>query len=319
MASSDDAKTKTPVIVALDWTPNGNHLGFYVALDAGVYADAGLDVRLVSPSDADYKGSYTPSDDATASDAAATATPYVTPCSKVAAGDAHFAINSPEGVLGWNTADGRPRLKAVAALLHDRNTSAIVTLRSSGKASPADLDGATYASYAARFEGRIVREIIRHAGGKGDFREVTPPMLGVFETLVKGDADATWIFKQWEGVEAVLEGIDLNVFTLLDNGVPYAYNPCLCAHPEWLRANAATARAFLEATAEGYRRAADDPGAAADALLRRGPLSLSLSLSLSLGRLSLRPFTPRFRSRRLATPSDAPPNAARPDVASRGK
>ena len=51
MASSDDAKTKTPVIVALDWTPNGNHLGFYVALDAGVYADAGLDVRLVSPSD----------------------------------------------------------------------------------------------------------------------------------------------------------------------------------------------------------------------------------------------------------------------------
>ena len=117
----------------------------------------------------------------------------------------------------------------------------------------------------------------------------------------------------------MLEGIDLNVFTLLDNCVPYAYNPCLCAHPEWLRANAATARAFLEATAEWYRRAADDPGAAADALLRRAPLSLSLSLSLSLGRLSLRPFTPRFRSRRLATPSDAPPNAARPDVASRGK
>ena len=99
----------------------------------------------------------------------------------------------------------------------------------------------------------------------------------------------------------MLEGIDLNVFTLLDNGVPYAYNPCLCAHPEWLRANAATARAFLEATAEGYRRAADDPGAAADALLRRGPLSLSLSLSLS--RTTFSP--PVHSSLSIPTPRDS--------------
>lgn len=165
----------TKVVVALDWTPNGNHLGFYVAKDAGLYEAAGLDVRLLSPHDPEYAGSYV---------APAAEGPYVTPCSKVAAGDAHFAINSPEGVVGWNTAPGRPALKAVAALINDRNTSAIVTLKSSGRSRPKELDGCRYASYAARFEGRIVQRMIQNDGGTGDYIEDTPPMLGIWNTLL---------------------------------------------------------------------------------------------------------------------------------------
>lgn len=266
MADQEPTPT-TRVVVALDWTPNGNHLGFYVAKDAGLYAAAGLDVRLLSPHDPDYGGSYVPApaaDGATSGGAPA----YVTPCSKVAAGEAHFAINSPEGVVGWNTAPDRPQLKAVAALLHDCNTSAIVTLSSSGRSRPRELDGCRYASYAARFEGRIVQKLIQNDGGKGDFVEDTPPMLGIWNTLLEGKAEATWVFLQWEGVEAQLKGVELNAFRLRDHGVPYAYAPCLCADPAWLAANAETARRFLAATAEGYRRAAAEPRPAADTLVR---------------------------------------------------
>ena len=54
-----------------------------MAKDAGLYAAAGLDVRLLDPSDPEYpKGSYS------AADTAAGAPKYVTPCSKVAAGRA---------------------------------------------------------------------------------------------------------------------------------------------------------------------------------------------------------------------------------------
>lgn len=253
---------KTKVVVALDWTPNGNHLGFYVAKDKGLYDAAGLDVRLISPMDPEYKETYTEGD--TRGDAAE----YVTPCSKVATGSAHFAMNSPEGVVGWNIAPGRPSLKAVAALMCDRNTSAIVTLKSSGINSPKDLDGKRYASYAARFEGRIVQKMIQADGGKGDYIEDTPPMLGIWNTLLEGKADATWVFMQWEGVEAKLKGVDLNVFPVCDYGMPYAYAPCLCAHPEWLEANPEVAKAFLAATAQGYQAAAKDPVAAADTLVR---------------------------------------------------
>ena len=212
------------ITVALDWTPNGNHLGFFVAKDKGLYDAAGLDVTIVSPADAEYDGSYNPGDE----DADAPGAPkYVTPCSKVAEGSAHFAMNSPEGVVGWNTAPGRPQLKAVAALLRDRNSSAIVALKSSGITSPKDLDGKRYASYAARFEGRIVQRMIQHAGGAGDYIEDTPPMLGIWNSLVEGKFDATWVFMQWEGVEAQLKGVELNAFPVCDYGVPYAYAPCL--------------------------------------------------------------------------------------------
>uniref|UniRef100_A0A7S0T107 Thiamine pyrimidine synthase n=1 Tax=Mantoniella antarctica TaxID=81844 RepID=A0A7S0T107_9CHLO len=256
------------VVVALDWTPNGNHLGFYVAKDAGLYHAAGLDVHLVSPSDPEFSTGSSAYVAAPNADGTGSAPPYVTPCSKVAAGDAHFAINMPEGVVGWNTAPGRPALKAVAALINNRNSSAIVTLASSGRCRPKDLDGCRYASYAARFEGRIVQKMIQHDGGTGDYEEDTSPMLGIWNTLLEGKADATWIFLQWEGVEAKLRGVDLNIFKVCDYGMPYAYAPCLVAHPDWLVANPDIAKRFLAATAEGYKRAAADPTAAADALVR---------------------------------------------------
>ena len=53
-----------------------------------------------------------------------------------------------------------------------------------------------------RYEGRIVQQMIRYAGGKGEYLEPTPPMLGIWNTLISGDFDATWVFMGWEGVEA---------------------------------------------------------------------------------------------------------------------
>ena len=85
MAASSEPLTR--VVVALDWTPNGNHLGFYVAKAEGFYARAGLDVRLISPHDEAYKGSYVDPGNADAARGDAregTPAPYVTPCSKVA-------------------------------------------------------------------------------------------------------------------------------------------------------------------------------------------------------------------------------------------
>lgn len=59
--------------------------------------------------------------------------------------------------------------------------------------------------------------------------------------------------------------------------VPYGYSPILLAHPEQLAdvARATATRAFLAATAEGYRRAAADPAKAAAALCACGHASLA--------------------------------------------
>ena len=52
--SSQESKTsetaeKTKITFVLDWTPNTNHTGLYVAQDKGYFSDAGLEVEIVQP------------------------------------------------------------------------------------------------------------------------------------------------------------------------------------------------------------------------------------------------------------------------------
>lgn len=239
----------TQITIALDWTPNTNHAGFYIAKQKGWYKEAGLDVSLLSP----HVDGYTR-----------------TPASRVADGSATFCVTPSETVISahtWGDAPGaKPKLVAVATLLQD-STSAIVTLASSGIARPAQLDGKVYASYAARFEGRIVQQLIRNDGGKGEFVESTPPMLGIWDTLMQGKADATWVFMGWEGIEAKRAGVALNAFGLEEYRVPYGYSPLLVAHPDTVRDKADAVRAFLAATARAYEWAAAHPAPAAACFL----------------------------------------------------
>ena len=143
----------------------------------------------------------------------------------------------------------------VAALLQ-KQTSAIVTLKSSGIDRPAKLDGKVYASYAARYEGRIVQKLIQADGGSGDYKEVPHPFLKVWDLLKEGDVDATWVFMGWEGVEARLKGVELNAFYLNDYDIPYAPSPVMMANPDLINSEPATVKAFLRAAARGYEFAA---------------------------------------------------------------
>ena len=50
-AGSDNSGAAEPanVTICLDWTPNTNHTGLYVAAAKGYYEDAGLNVSIVQP------------------------------------------------------------------------------------------------------------------------------------------------------------------------------------------------------------------------------------------------------------------------------
>jgi NitT/TauT family transport system substrate-binding protein len=111
-----------------------------------------------------------------------------------------------------------------------------------------------------------VRQLIRNDGGEGDVNVVTPPKLGIPNTIVDGSADATWVFEPWEGLLAERAGHALRTFGLDEYDVPYGYTPVLLAHPDALTDPGGTLAAFLDATARGYREAAAEPERAADAL-----------------------------------------------------
>ena len=231
----------TQLDVALDWTPNTNHTGFYVAQEKGYYDEAGLAVTLRSPGEDGYEE---------------------TPAKRVATGRSTLAVAPSESAISYNTHPDYPSLTAIAAICQT-DTSAIVTLGDSGIDRPRDLDGATYASYDARFEDHIVEQLVRNDGGDGELQIETPPKLGIWNTLVDGGADATWVFMPWEGVLAERDGLTLNAFSLDEYDVPYGYTPTVLAHPETIETDRDALARFLDATRRGYTVAAEEPAEAA--------------------------------------------------------
>jgi NitT/TauT family transport system substrate-binding protein len=231
--------------LALDWTPNTIHTGFYVALEKGFYADLQLEVHIRSPKVDHYKA---------------------TPAQLLANQEVDFAIAPSESVISYQTLANKPNLMAIAAILQE-DTSAIVTLKDSGIHQMKDLDGKTYASYDARFEDTIISQMIKKDGGEGRHVKITPAKLGIWETLLKGEADATWVFMPWEGIEAKRKGVDLNTFLLQDYDIPYGYSPALLSHPEIVKEKEKVVANFLKATAKGFQWAARHPTKSAELLL----------------------------------------------------
>ena len=234
----------TPIRLALDRTPNTNHTGFYVALAKGAYKDAGLDVQIISPDEENYQ---------------------TMPARRVAQSDAHLAITPSESVISYQS-NGVP-LVAVATLLA-RDISAIMTLKESGIDRPSELDGKVYASYGARYEEDLIRQLVQNDGGRGQFVAHKMPWAGIWRALLTREVDAAWFWLTWEGVKADIEGVDLNQFLFDEYEIPYSYNPVLTAHREWIDLNGDALRKFLEATAAGFRYAVKNPDEAARILIK---------------------------------------------------
>ena len=189
--------------LALDWTPNINHIGFFIARRNGFYRDIGLDVSILDPADDDYA---------------------VTPAGKVESGGADIALCPTESIISYRTKPEPFDLTAIAAVFRE-DLSAVAVRADGGIETPRDLDGRSYASYRARYEDEIIRELIRSDGGRGDIEVVYPEKLGIWETLISGRYDSSWIFTNWEGVEAESRGAALNLFRMRDYGIPYSYFP----------------------------------------------------------------------------------------------
>ena len=189
----------TTIKIALDWTPNINHIGIFVAKEMGFYHEEKIDVQILNPADDNYS---------------------LTPGKKLEMGITDFAIAPFETVISLNNKINTVNAIAVFAILKE-DISSIATLSSAGINRPKDLDGKIYASYKARYEDHIVKELIKNDGGSGDIKLLYPDKLGIWNTLLQQKADATWIFNNWEGIEAASKNIALNKFQLTDFNIPY--------------------------------------------------------------------------------------------------
>ncbi|HET8860654.1 ABC transporter substrate-binding protein [Marivirga sp.] len=234
--------------LALDWTPNTNHTGFFVAQAKGFYDEAGIKVEIRSPEEDNYEK---------------------TPAKLVEEKAVELGITPSESVISYQTLENKPNLQAVAAILQT-DASAIVSLANSEIQQMKDLDGKIYASYNARFEDHIVEAMVKKDGGKGRFTKSNPDKLGIWNTLLAKKAAATWVFMPWEGILAERAGIKLNAFRLDEYDIPYGYSPVLVVHPEVLEGKQTAISNFLKASAKGFLFAQKNPKDAVKILAAAG-------------------------------------------------
>ncbi len=235
--------------IALDWTPNTNHTGLFVALELGFYREKNIDLDIISPETDGYS---------------------VTPAKKLEIDEVDFAIVPTESLISLLLKDNKVAVKGIAAILR-QDTSSLVTLASSNIARPKQLDGKVYASYKARYEDKIVKQVIINDGGKGDIRIEYPEKLGIWDTILTGKFDATWIFNAWEGIEAQTLGIALNHFNLNDYGLPYGYSPLIIAKTAYIETRKTVFANFVSATRNGYLFAQQNPEKATEILSNHVP------------------------------------------------
>jgi ABC-type nitrate/sulfonate/bicarbonate transport system substrate-binding protein len=249
-ASAPPASTQAPteVTLMLDWVPNVNHTGLFVAQERGWFAEAGLDVQIVQPGEVYAEQA-------------------------VASGAAHFGVSFQEQVT-IARADGVPLVSIAAIIQH--NTSGFASRTEQGVGSPADWEGLRYASFGSPFEAPTLRSLMTCAGG--DFDNLQMVDTGFSDPLALLSAqqiDLAWIFFGTEGAAAQQEGVDLNVIMMDQyfDCIPDYYTPILITSESMIAERPEVVRAFLSAVSRGYRFAIENPDQAAGILLDFAPES----------------------------------------------
>lgn len=234
------------VTMVLDWTPNTNHTGLYVALENGYFEEEGLNVNIVQPSEG---GAST----------------------LVATGKADFGISYQEELTFAKTSKDSLPIKAIATVIQ-HNTSGFASPKDKSIVSPKDFEGKVYGGWGSPSEDAILDAVMKKENK--DFSKLKVVDVGAddFFSAVNNNVDMMWIFEGWTGIEAKQKGIDLNYIALkdLDERLDY-YTPIIISNEKLLKEDPELAKKFLNATSKGYNFSVKNPEEAAKILVKHAP------------------------------------------------
>ncbi|MFO7635851.1 MAG: ABC transporter substrate-binding protein [Clostridia bacterium] len=233
VAAGCGGKSADNVTFVLDWTPNTNHTGLYVALDKGYFREAGLDVTIIQPSEG------------TADQA-------------VASGTAGFGISYQENVT-LARVQGMPLVSVAAVIQH--NTSGFGSLREKNIMGPRDFEGRTYGGWGGDIEGAMIRYLMEQEGADPTLvNMLTIGDMDFFMASATGKMDFAWMYEGWTLVEARTRNIDMNYFSISEiNEVFDYYTPVIITSEQIITQNPELVRRFMGALARGYEHAIEHP------------------------------------------------------------
>lgn len=242
--TATEPKKLKDVKIVLDWTPNTNHTGLYVAKDQGYYEAEGLNVEIVQPGSS---GADT----------------------MVASGAVPFGISYQESVTQARTQDV-PLVSIAAVIQH--NTSGFAAPVDRNIKSPKDFVGKSYGGWGSPVEEAVMASIMEKENA--DVKKVKNINMGDADyfTAVKRDIDFAWIFYAWTGIEAELRKEPLDMLYVKDYAPELDYyTPVIVTNEQQIKDDPELVKAFLRATTKGYQLAIDKPEEAAGILTKSVP------------------------------------------------
>jgi ABC-type nitrate/sulfonate/bicarbonate transport system substrate-binding protein len=234
------AEPAVPVTLMLDWVPNVNHVGLYVARDLGFFADQGLDVTIIQPGE-------------------------VFATAAVVSGQADFGIDFQESMTMLR-AQGVP-LVSIAAILQE-NTSGFAVRAGEGISSPADFAGLTYGTFNSPYEEPTLSGLVNCVGGDASSIAFVTAGTDLLVMLERGLADLVWIYYGTQGFQAERIGLEIDYFPLSDYAdcIPNYYTPVVITSEAMLRDDPELVRSFLAALSEAHEYVMAEPADAARVL-----------------------------------------------------
>ena len=235
------------VTLVLDYTPNTNHTGIYLAKEKGYYKDQGIDLEIIQPSDSDS-------------------------ATLVASDKAQFGVSYQEDVTYALTREKDPLpVKAIATIIQ-HNTSGFPAPVEKNIKTAKDLEGKTYGGWGSPSEEAIIKLAMKKKGA--DFNKLKRVDIGKddYFTATKKNIDFAWVFDAWTGVEARLKNVKLDYIPIkdIDPALDY-YTPIIITNNKTIKENPELVKKFMAATSKGYEEAIKDPSGAADILSKAVP------------------------------------------------
>lgn len=239
-SQQQEAAELKEVTLVLDYVPNTNHTGIYVAEKLGYFEAQGLDVEIIEPGDNDS----------------------TTLC---AAGKAEFAITYQENVTYARTAEEPLPIRAIAAIIQ-HNTSGFVTNAAAGINDPKDFEGKVYAGWQAPSEAAVLEAVMKKYDA--DFSRLT--MVGATGSglgAMTNGIDIQWEFEGWSVINDRMQGFEVAYMPVkdLDIRLDY-YTPVIITSENMLSNDSETVQAFMNAVKQGYEYAIANPEESAEIL-----------------------------------------------------
>lgn len=227
------------LIIALDWVPNTNHTGLYVALDQGYFKEAGFDAKIVQPSE-----------DSTST--------------LVANKRADFGVYfQPNMVKRLNK--GEP-ITAVAAITQ-HSSAGLLSLAELGAVTPQDLQGKRYSTWEDPVDDAVVEQIVG-----APLKKIPGESTDATTALRMNQFDYIMAYYSWDGIHANIKGVDTNFFYLKDADPIFDYYaPLLIANNDELKNYPEKYKKALAAIKQGYLYAAHHPNESAEILVKHAP------------------------------------------------